>query len=223
MTSPPARLLHSVPAAPRPSAESLARATAARLDGMEENVSGSGVPEGTDQARFAAVFLPHFDDAFRLARWLAGSRADAEDIVQEASLRAFRGIAGFRGVDARAWVLSIVRNAAYSWLAKHRASVLVFTEDLDPAEQQRAETAAVVDADAASPEATVIARSEAERLRAQVTRLPAIFGEVLVLREINDLSYDEIATVVGVPIGTVMSRLARARRMLVAAMEERSK
>jgi RNA polymerase sigma factor (sigma-70 family) len=180
------------------------------------------VPQGTDHARFAAVFLPHLDDAYRLARWLAGSRADAEDIVQEASLRAFRGISGFQGADARAWVLSIVRNAAYTWLAKHRASVLVFTEDLDPAEQQKAEQAATLDADAVTPEAAVIARSEAEKLRMLVARLPAVFSEVLVLREIHELSYQEIATVVGVPIGTVMSRLARARRLLAAAMEEKT-
>ena len=191
---------------------------------MEENVSGSGVPEGTDQARFAAVFLPHFDDAFRLARWLAGSRADAEDIVQEASLRAFRGIAGFRGADrARLGAqhraqrrLQLARQAPLlgAW-SSPRISTLPSSSE--------AERPLMVDADAATPEAAVIARSEAERVRAQVTRLPAIFGEVLVLREINELSYDEIATVVGVPIGTVMSRLARARRMLVAAMEERSK
>jgi RNA polymerase sigma-70 factor (ECF subfamily) len=215
-------LLDSAPAAPWPSVGRRVFAPAVRLDGTEENVSGSGVPEGTDHVRFAAVFLPHLDDAYRLARWLAGSRADAEDIVQEASLRAFRGIAGFQGADARAWVLSIVRNAAYTWLARHRASALVFTEDLAPGEQEEAEMAATLAADAATPETAVIARSEAERVRAEVTRLPAVFGEVLVLREINELSYQEIASVVGVPIGTVMSRLARARRLLAAAMKERT-
>ncbi len=179
------------------------------------------MPDKTDQARFAEVFLPYLDDAYRLARWLAGTRADAEDIVQEASLRAFRGIAGFRGAEARAWTLSIVRNVAYTWLSKHRSSALVLGDDLDPAEQKQAEMAA--DAGTPSPETAVIAQNEVDRLRAQVARLPAVFSEVLILREINELSYREIATLVGVPVGTVMSRLARARQMLVAAMEGRAK
>jgi RNA polymerase sigma-70 factor, ECF subfamily len=196
-------------------------ASQVRLDGSKEAASGSVVPDKSDQARFAEAFLPYLDEAYRLARWLAGTRADAEDIVQEASLRAFRGVSGFRGGEPRAWTLSIVRNVAYTWLAKHRSSGLVLVDDLDPAEQLQAEMAA--DADTPSPEAAVMLRNEIDRLRAQVTRLPAAFSEVLILREINELSYREIATLVGVPIGTVMSRLARARQMLVAAMEGQSK
>ena len=90
--------------------------------------------------RFAEVFLPHLVDAYRLARWLAGSRADADDIVQEASLRAFRGIAGFAGANPRAWVLSIVRNAAYTWLARNRPAAVVLADDLDAAEREASPT-----------------------------------------------------------------------------------
>ena len=96
----------------------------------------------TDQNRFAEVFLPHVDDAFRLARWISGSRADAEDIVQEASLRAFKGIRNFSGGSTRAWTLTIVRNASYSWLAKNRPSTVVLTEDLDQRAREEMERGA---------------------------------------------------------------------------------
>src|ERR687887_1953351 len=90
-----------------------------------------------DQARFRSVVLPHLADAYALARWLTGDRADAEDVVQEACLRAFRGIGGFAGVNARAWLLTIVRHAAYSWLGKNRSSALVMVDDLEAVEQQQ--------------------------------------------------------------------------------------
>ena len=94
-----------------------------------------------DQARFASVVLPHLADAYALARWLTGDRADAEDVVQEACLRAFRGIGGFAGVNARAWVLTIVRHAAYAWLGKNRSAALVMVDDLEAVEQQQASDA----------------------------------------------------------------------------------
>jgi RNA polymerase sigma factor (sigma-70 family) len=95
------------------------------------------VGDTSDQAGFTEVFLPHLVDAFRLARWIAGSRADAEDIMQEASMRAFKNIRGFSGGDPRAWVLTIVRNTSYSWLAKNRPKALVLSEDLDQRAQER--------------------------------------------------------------------------------------
>jgi DNA-directed RNA polymerase specialized sigma24 family protein len=125
------------------------------------------VDDPTDQTRFAEVFLPHLVDAYRLARWLAGSGADAEDIVQEAALRAFKAIRSFSGSNARAWVLTIVRNTSYSWLAKNRPRVLV-------------------------------------------------------LREIHDLDYRTIAEIIQAPIGTVMSRLARARKLALNALQTRA-
>src|SRR6516162_3641920 len=137
-----------------------------------------------DQARFASVVLPHLADAYALARWLTGDRADAEDVVQEACLRAFRGIGGFAGVNARAWVLTIVRHAAYTWLGKNRSAAL-------------------------------IAKADARRLEAAIAELPVPFRETLVLRDVQGLDYREIAEVTKVPIGTVMSRLARARRRLI--------
>jgi RNA polymerase sigma-70 factor, ECF subfamily len=171
------------------------------------------VDDPSDQARFAEVFLPHLVDAFRLARWIAGSRADAEDIVQEASMRAFKNIRGFSGGDPRAWVLTIVRNTSYSWLAKNRPKVLVLSEDLDQRARERIEQE-----DSQTPETALIAKLEAQQVRKAMASLPVPFREVLVLREIHNLDYRAIAEIAALPIGTVMSRLARARRMLTAAV-----
>jgi RNA polymerase sigma factor (sigma-70 family) len=173
----------------------------------------------TDQNRFAEVFLPHVDDAFRLARWISGSRADAEDIVQEASLRAFKGIRNFNGGSTRAWTLTIVRNASYSWLAKNRPSTVVLTEDLDQRAREEMERGAG-DGDVPTPEAALIAKMEAEEVRNAVAALPLPFREILVLREIHDLDYRSIAEIIQVPIGTVMSRLARARKLIFANLRE---
>jgi RNA polymerase sigma-70 factor (ECF subfamily) len=171
------------------------------------------VDDTSDQARFAEVFLPHLVDAFRLARWIAGSRADAEDIVQEASMRAFKNIRGFSGGNARAWVLTIVRNTSYSWLAKNRPKTLVLGDDLD---QRTRET--IEQEDPQTPETALIAKLDAQEVRKAMASLPVPFREVLVLREIHDLDYRTIAEVAALPIGTVMSRLARARSMLAAAI-----
>jgi RNA polymerase sigma factor (sigma-70 family) len=170
------------------------------------------VDDATDQDRFAEVFLPHLVDAFRLARWLAGSRADAEDIVQEASLRAFKGIGGFGGGDSRAWALTIVRNTSYSWLTKNRPSAVVLTEDLDQTARDRIDQSAGIER---TPEAALIAKVEAEEIRKAMATLPVPFREVLVLREIHGLNYRAIAEIAELPVGTVMSRLARARRKLL--------
>ena len=153
--------------------------------------------------------LPHLDDCYRLARWLTGERADAEDVVQEACVDAFRGISGFAGGNARAWVLTIVRHAAYRWLRKNRPSALVSVADLDAlADTQPGQT----------PEAALIAKADAARLEQAIAALPVPFRETLVLRDVNGLDYRAIAGVTGVPIGTVMSRLARARSRLIAAL-----
>jgi RNA polymerase sigma factor (sigma-70 family) len=174
------------------------------------------VGDTSDQVRFNEVFLPHLVDAFRLARWIAGSRADAEDIVQEASMRAFKNIRGFSGGDQRAWVLTIVRNTSYSWLAKNRPKVLVLSGDLDQSVQEGIEQSATDELQ--TPETALIAKLEAQQIRKAMESLPVPFREVLVLREIHDLDYRTIAEVAALPIGTVMSRLARARRLLTAAI-----
>ena len=167
-----------------------------------------------DQARFASVVLPHLADAYALARWLTGDRADAEDVVQEACLRAYRGIGGFAGVNARAWVLTIVRHAAYAWLGKNRSAALVMVDDLEAVEQTQARDAAP-DSGPQTPEAALIAKADAARLAAAIAELPLPVRETLVLRDVQGLDYREIAEVTKVPIGTVMSRLARARRRLI--------
>jgi RNA polymerase sigma factor (sigma-70 family) len=168
-----------------------------------------------DNARFASVVMPHIDAAYNLAQWLTGNRTDAEDVVQEASLRAFRAVRGFAGGSARAWVLSIVRNTAYSWLHKNRPAAVVTVEDLEAVEAAHAKPG---DPDADTPEAALIAKTDAEQLRAAIAALPTPFRETLVLRHIEGLDYREIAKVIDVPIGTVMSRLARGRRRLLSAI-----
>jgi RNA polymerase sigma-70 factor (ECF subfamily) len=164
----------------------------------------------TDHSRqFRDVVAPHLNDAFGLARWLAGNDADAEDIVQEACLRAFRGIAGYNGVNARAWVLSIVRNTAYSWLSENR-NRNVIAVDFNELEQNM-ETP---DAEP-TPEAALIEKVNAAELEAAIEALPLEFREPLVLHDVQGLNYRSIASVMGIPLGTVMSRLARARQKLM--------
>jgi RNA polymerase sigma factor (sigma-70 family) len=171
-----------------------------------------------DQARFRSVVVPHLADAYALARWLTGDRADAEDVVQEACLRAFRGIGGFAGVNARAWLLTIVRHAAYTWLGKNRSAALLMVDDLEAVERKQVGGGAPLEAAPETPEAALIAKTDAARLEAAIAELPVPFRETLVLRDIQGLDYREIADVTKVPIGTVMSRLARARRRLIASI-----
>jgi RNA polymerase sigma factor (sigma-70 family) len=168
-----------------------------------------------DNARFANVVLPHLGDAYALARWITGNRADAEDVVQDACLRAFRAIGGFADGSARAWVLTIVRNTAYTWIGKNRPAALVAVEDLEAVEMAQAVPG---DPDAETPETALIAQTDAARLAAAISGLPEPFRETLVLRDVQGLDYREIAQVTGAPIGTVMSRLARARSRLIATI-----
>lgn len=168
-----------------------------------------------DRERFGKVVLPYLSDAYSLARWIAGNRADAEDIVQEASLRAFRAIGSCHERSARAWLLTVVRNTAYTWLRKNRPSALVGVADLEAVE--RAQTAAG-ETPSETPESSLIAQADAAQLEAAIAALPAPFRETLVLRDLQGLDYREIAEVTAVPIGTVMSRLARARGRLIAGL-----
>ena len=168
-----------------------------------------------DDASFRTVVMPHLDAAFNLARWLVADATDAEDVVQDASLRAFRAIRGFAGGSARAWFLTIVRNSAYSWLRKNRSTTVVTVEDLEAVELSQTKPG---DPNVATPEAALIAKVDAQALRAAIAALPTPFRETLVLRDIEGFDYREIAEATEVPIGTVMSRLARARRQLVVAI-----
>jgi RNA polymerase sigma factor (sigma-70 family) len=172
-----------------------------------------------DYARFARVVLPHLDAAYNLAHWLTRNRTDAEDVVQEASLRAFTAVRRFAGGSARAWTLCIVRNTAWSWLRKNHPAQVFTVEDLEAFEGVHAKPG---DPEAATPETMLIARSNASQLRAAIAALPMPFRETLVLRDVEGLDYREIAEATEVPIGTVMSRLARARRRLIVALGERA-
>jgi RNA polymerase sigma factor (sigma-70 family) len=174
------------------------------------------VPGEEDRARFTAVFLPHLTQAHRLARWLTGNTADAEDVVQDAALKAFRNIRGFSGGNARAWVLTIVRNSANTWLVKNRRGPANAAHERD----QHGEELNDAHRDTETPEVLLLRKAEANEIRHAVAELPDVFREVIVLREMQDLDYREIAGVIGAPIGTVMSRLARARRMLIDRLGE---
>jgi RNA polymerase sigma-70 factor (ECF subfamily) len=160
--------------------------------------------------------MAHLDAAYNLARWLARDERDAEDVVQEACLRAFRFFPGFHGGNARAWLLAIVRNTYYTWLEKNRAqaSNVEFTDD----------TVAAVDYDLATTADSVERLLQEDDTRQLVRRalemIPPEFREVIVLRELEDLSYREIAQVADIPLGTVMSRLSRARKLMLKALKE---
>jgi RNA polymerase sigma-70 factor, ECF subfamily len=176
---------------------------------------GDAVRGDDENARFASLVLPHLAEAYSLARWLTRNGADAEDVVQDACLRAFRAVGSFAGGSARAWTLTIVRHSAYAWLRKNRPAALVAVEDLEAAESAQANPG---DPNAETPETELIAKTEAAQLEAAIAALPAPFRETLVLRDVQGLDYREIAEVTGVPMGTVMSRLARARRRLIATL-----
>jgi RNA polymerase sigma-70 factor (ECF subfamily) len=160
-----------------------------------------------DQVRFEQLVLPHVDAAFNLARWILRRREDAEDVAQEAMLRAWRFFLGFHGGDARAWLLQIVRNTCYTWLEKNRPMELSVEFD----EELHLESCA-------TPETIAIAGDERECLTRALETLPPRFREVIVLRELEGYSYKEIAAIASIPIGTVMSSLSRARRHLCSAL-----
>jgi RNA polymerase sigma factor (sigma-70 family) len=167
------------------------------------------------QSAFEQVALPHLEAAHNLAYWLVRSRPDAEDIVQDAFVRAFRAFGGFRGGDIKPWLLTIVRNVAYRWLAvRKRGSNVVSIDAFAPRDGSDVAGEAWIAADEPSPEAMLIGAQERARVLTALAGLPPPFREVLVLREIEELSYNEIADVIGTPVGTVMSRLARARTEL---------
>ena len=159
--------------------------------------------EASQSRRFREAILPHLDAAYNLARWLVRNPHDADDVVQEACVRALAFFHSFHGQDGRAWLLAIVRNTCYTWLRKNRGQELA---ELDP------ETHAAVER---NPEELQLQKADAETLRRALEELPTEFREVLVLRELEGLSYKEVAQVMDIPAGTVMSRLARARKRLL--------
>ena len=168
------------------------------------------MPPDKRRRQFELLALPHLDAAFNLARWLAGNTADAEDIVQDAYLRGWRYFDSFRGGDMRVWLLAIVRTAFLTWMKDNRSPRLVFfAEEPDGAEQNTAWADSPRD-----PEALLLDRVDSLVLTQLMIRLPGEYREVLLLREMEDFSYLDIARITGTPVGTVMSRLARARAAL---------
>jgi RNA polymerase sigma factor (sigma-70 family) len=160
---------------------------------------------GEKAERFKDAMLPHLPAAYNLARWLVGNHQDAQDVVQEAYLRALSSFDSFRGGDGRPWLLAIVRNACYTWLHRNR-----LTSSVEPFD----ETLHAGDPRFASPEAALLAEARESLVRTALEQLPVEYREVLVLREMEELSYHQISQLAGIPMGTVMSRLARGRQRL---------
>ncbi len=167
------------------------------------------MPRDVRLSRYENTVLPHLDAAYNLALWLTGEAHDAQDVAQEAAVRAYRHIDSFRGGDPRAWFLRIVRNTAYTWLRKHRGHEV----DMLPLDDALASASS-------NPEKIAMRNIEADAIRRGLELLAPEFREILVLREMEGLAYKEIAEITDVPIGTVMSRLARARKLLRSHLSE---
>jgi RNA polymerase sigma-70 factor (ECF subfamily) len=178
---------------------------------------GQPGPEPVGHARFEQLAMPHRNAAFNLAYWMLRNREEAEDVVQEAYLRAFRAFPAFKGETIKPWLLVIVRNAAHSALEarKRTSNVIILSDDL---RSRKGGEAPDMVSEAPSPEAQLIAKGERQKLLRALAELPLKYRDILVLREMEGLSYTEIAEVTGVPIGTVMSRLSRGRAELRKAL-----
>jgi RNA polymerase sigma-70 factor (ECF subfamily) len=171
------------------------------------------LPHDDRRRRFELLALPHLDAAYNLARWLAGNPTDAEDVVQDAYMRAFRYFDAFQGGNFRVWLLTIVRNAFMTWVRENRSGRMVFVPDTPLAESADTDETAW-GSKPRDPEALLMDSIDSQTLNRLMEKLPSEYREVLLLREVEDLAYKEIADVTGVPMGTVMSRLSRARLAL---------
>jgi RNA polymerase sigma-70 factor, ECF subfamily len=178
----------------------------------EPEEAGAPIDAGENRRRFERLALPHLDAAFNLARWLTRNDHDAEDVVQEAMMRAMRYMASCRGDDAKAWLLRIVRNSCFTWLKENRPAERLFLDDEGDAISE------IAGPDVDEPLTIALRNAERRQINAAIAALPAAYRDVLVLRELEDLSYADIARIAGVPVGTVMSRLARARGLLRNAL-----
>ncbi|HTC35859.1 MAG TPA: sigma-70 family RNA polymerase sigma factor [Bryobacteraceae bacterium] len=167
--------------------------------------------ERNKRSRFELMVVPHLAAAYNLARWLTRNDHDAEDVVQESYLRAYRFFDGFHGADGRAWILAIVRNACYTWLQQNRRKPLAIEDETLEVEDPRPD-----------PEALHLGAVDQQLLRKAIEELPEEFREAIILRELEGMSYKEIGAITGVPIGTVMSRLARARQRLEKTLAGRT-
>jgi RNA polymerase sigma factor (sigma-70 family) len=163
---------------------------------------------------FEEAVMPHLDAAYNLARWLTRNEHDAQDMVQEAYLRALRFFGGFHGTDARAWLLTIVRNTCYTWLKRKQGAE--FACDFEEAVMTK-------ESEGPDPESSHEQKVQAQLINEAIEKLPLEFREVVILRELEELSYKEIAAITGIPIGTVMSRLSRARKRLLVYLRGASR
>ncbi len=188
------------------------RATSVLNRGRDPHRREKRLEEHDKQARFEETIMPHLDAAFNLARWLTRNEHDAQDVVQDAFLRAFKFFEGFHGGNSRSWLLSIVRNTTYTWLQKNRRPELatVFDEEKHDAEDT-----------ASNPEVLLLKNADRQEIMKAVEELPVEFREAMILRELEGMSYREIADMTDVPVGTVMSRLARARKRLQQSLGQR--
>jgi len=169
------------------------------------------VPNTTELARFEEIVVPHLGAAYNLARWITGNDHDAEDLVQESYLRALRSFGRFRGENGRSWLLTILRNTGFTWLRQNHLSEL--STELDEEIEGR-------ETDPENPESILLAAARSEIVRKAIEALPSEFREVIMLRDMEELSYRNIADVASIPVGTVMSRLARARSRLQELLRE---
>ena len=186
----------------------------------DESIGITSLSDQSKARRFQEIVLPHLHAAYNLARWLTRSDQDAEDVVQEAYMRAFKFFDSFRGGEGRTWLLAIVRNTTFTWLKENRDPGLTtpFDEALhSPGESEAAEG---FEQPSNNPETILLKGEDRRLLNEALESLSLEFREVLVLRELEDLSYKEIANVTGIPIGTVMSRLARGRKMLAVCLRK---
>jgi RNA polymerase sigma-70 factor (ECF subfamily) len=168
------------------------------------------------EARFAALALPHLDAAYNLARWLTRNDHDAQDVVQDAYLRALRAFDGLRGDVIRPWLLAIVRNTSLNWLAQRRGG----EREVEYVDELHGGGECVSDGHPLDPETALLRAQDRRRLDAALEGLPIAFREVIVLRELQECSYEEIARILGIPAGTVMSRLSRGRARLLQLLGE---
>jgi RNA polymerase sigma-70 factor (ECF subfamily) len=177
---------------------------------MFSEKAGRPVAKHDDESRrrFERLVLPHLDAAYNLARWLTHNDHDAEDVVQEAMMRAMRYMESCRGDEAKAWLLRIVRNSCFDWLKENRPAERLFLDEDGEALNE------IAAPHADEPHAVASRNAERRQINDAIAALPAAYRDVLVLREIEDLSYSDIARIADIPVGTVMSRLARARGLL---------
>jgi len=160
--------------------------------------------------QFEQIVLPHLDAAFNLARWLTGDDQDAQDVVQDATLRAFKFFDSYHGGNSRAWLLTIVRNTTYTWMRQNRQQSLLSLEEDE-----------IEDTENASLEGSLLQAADSQQVRDALAALPVEFREVIILHDVEGLAYKEIALVINIPLGTVMSRLSRARSRLQQTLKER--